>query len=151
MSSIPLSFEKDGKLSLYLQLIGPMIPNSKVMKMILDTGASHTTLSLKDADEMGVDIESLRACPQVNIGYGGRMEVRELPHVVIVMQSVEKSTVNLIMDFIHINRTYSGAKEKDKNRAIWGIPSVMGVDILSKHGLELRIDWKSHTANLIQR
>jgi len=148
MSNIPLSFDENGKLFLYIQLFSPRIPNSKPLKIYLDTGASHTTLSLKDAEELGIVAGNLPASERTNYGYGGRMDVRKLSEACIVFITEDRSTHPVCMDYIQVNFTYSAVKRKDKDIVVYGMPSVLGVDILSRAAFGLHIDWKAKTAFL---
>jgi len=148
MPNIPLSLDEQGKIFLYIQLFSPGIPNPKPLKIYLDTGASHTTLSLKDAEEMGIAAGNLRSSEITNYGYGGRMDVRKLPEVCMVFIRDDKSTVPVCMDSIQVNYTYSAVKKKDKDKIVYGMPSVLGVDSLSRAAFGLHVNWKDKTAYL---
>jgi len=149
MPNIPLSFEDNGKIFLYLQFVGPHIPHPKPLKIYLDTGASHTTISLKDAEEMGIVARDLPSSERTNYGYGGRMDVRKLSEVCIIMIREDKSTCPVCMDSVQVNYTYSAVKKKNKDIVVYGMPSVLGVDILVTAGFTLHINWKDKTAYLI--
>jgi hypothetical protein len=52
------------------------------------------------------------------------------------------------MENIQVNYTFSAVKRKDKDIIVYGMPSVLGVDILAKAGIGLRASWKERTAHL---
>lgn len=145
---IPLQFDDAGKLFLFAQVFSPNVPRPKPLKLFLDTGASSTTISLKDAEELGVDAGSLPPSGRTNYGYGGRMDVRKLPEVCLVLMGKEYSTFPVCMDNIQVNYTFSAVKRKDKDIIVYGMPSVLGVDIMVKAGIGLQASWKERTAHL---
>jgi hypothetical protein len=116
--------------------------------MYLDTGASHTTISLKDAEELGIDAGELPAGERTNYGYGGRMDVRKLSEVCMVLIREDKSASPVCLDQIQVNYTFPSVKKKDKDIVVYGMPSVLGVDILLKAGFGMHASWKDKTAHL---
>ncbi|MBM4247944.1 MAG: hypothetical protein FJ149_00600 [Euryarchaeota archaeon] len=145
---IPLLFDEAGKLFLYAQVFSPGIPRPKPLRMHLDTGASSTTLSLKDAEELGVDAGSLRPSGRTNYGYGGRMDVRRLPEACLVFLTVDRTAFTVPLDSVQVNCTFSAVRGKGKDLVVYGMPSVLGVDLLLKAGMGLSASWKDRTARL---
>ena len=140
MPSIPLTFDEHGKPFVFVQFISPNIPSSKPLKLCVDTGSTFTTLSPKDAEDMGVDYARLRASPWTHYGFGGRMEARIVEQVCLTMVQDDNTSFSACMDYIHIHMVQS---PKKKDKVTYGIPSVLGVDFLKQNGLELVIDWKN--------
>lgn len=145
---IPLRFDDAGKLFLYAQIFSPNVPRPKPLMLFLDTGASSTTISLKDAEELGVDAGSLPPSGRTNYGYGGRMDVRRLPEVCMVLMTEDRNGFPVCMEHIQVNYTFSAVKKKDRDMIVYGMPSVLGVDILVKAGIGLHASWKERTAHL---
>jgi len=148
MPIIPLSVDDKGRIFLTVQLYCYSIPKPKPLIILLDTGSTTTSLSLKDAEEMGINAERLPSSQQINYGYGGRMEVKRISNVCVVMAHEDSSAFPISMEAIDVNYTYSAAKKKDKDIVVYGMPSVLGVDALIQAGLSLHVNWKDRTGFL---
>jgi hypothetical protein len=128
--------------------ISPNVPKPKPLEMYLDTGASSTTISLKDTEELGVDAGGLPPSGKTNYGYGGRLDVRRLPEVCMVLMTDDRNGFPVCMEHIQVNYTFSAVKKKDKDSIVYGMPSVLGVDILVKAGFGMHASWKERKAHL---
>lgn len=145
MSRITLSFDL-GRLWLTGQICSPGLSKAATVKFLVDTGASTTILSLRDAEMMGLDVASLPRSPKKAGGYGGAIELRLLNHVMAIFASDDSKVKSVELPFVGIQ--FSPLKEKKEQRMIYGIPSVLGTDVLMAGYLSLWGDWKLGQAHL---
>lgn len=104
------------------------IPSYKAKEKLLflvDTGASHSSISQKDADSLGVDLNKLPK-HSVNVkGVGGEVPTFILKDVYMVFETEKDNYVHLI-DEMYLNKG--------------NFPSILGMDFISK--FRLILDWK---------
>lgn len=138
MPRIPLRFD-EGKLTLQARLFGPFIKNPKDIGLLLDTGASNTILSLKDTEELEIDVPRLQVSRRPTAGYGGRTELLEVPEVLIVLLQENEELVSIPMEKVFVN--HARGIDKKKASMVYAISSILGVDVLIKGGLAIHADW----------
>jgi len=135
---IPLRFD-EGKLTLQARLFGPFIKKPRDIGLILDTGASNTILSLKDTEELEIEMPRLQVSHRPTAGYGGKTELLEVPEVLMVLLQEKEELISIPMDKVFIN--YASGMDRKKFRMVYAIPSILGVDVLLKGGLAVHADW----------
>jgi hypothetical protein len=89
--------------------------------MIVDTGASVTSISTKDARTIGLNFEELPRLPD-SIGIGGRVESYRLSGINILFRDTKSS--------YHVEHLESITAMKGSDV---GIPSLLGADVLRKY------------------
>jgi hypothetical protein len=138
VSRITLLFD-EGCLWLTGQIVSPGLAKASTVKFLVDTGSSTTILSLRDAEVMGLDVGSLPRSPKKTGGYGGRIELRLLNHVMLVLASDDLKPKTVLLPSVGVQ--YSPLKERREERMIYSIPSVVGADAFAAGGLTLWADW----------
>lgn len=105
--------------------VGVSIPSHKTRKRILfliDTGATHSSINLKDAHSLGIDIEKLPK-HSVNVrGVGGEVPTYVLKDVYLIFET-EKDNYVYFLDEMYLNKANT--------------PSILGMDFINKFRLIL--------------
>ena len=145
MPRITLTFEKK-QLWVTGEVISPHLVGAATLKFLLDTGASQTIPSLRDAEIAGLDVAGLPRSPQKSGGYGGRVELRLLESAMVVLASDDLKAKCIELPSVAVQ--YSPVKETREARMVYGIPTVLGVDTLTAGALTLWADWARDQAHL---
>jgi hypothetical protein len=155
MVRVPLQY---GKRGLYVTglLFNPRINTSKPIPVnfLIDTGATMTSIAPKDQFAMGVDPESM-GLPRYNkkiITAGGKTSAFELRDSLICLVDEDDKPVNLeVQSILIMDRVRSSGKSLKKKEAVKineMQPSIIGRDLLEKHGIILHSDFGKKIANL---
>jgi len=101
------------------------------LRMVVDTGASHTTISERDAIRFGIDYEQL-TCPPNNkvLGVGGTCDFYTLDDTVLMFKKSINSWHIERLDKIYILKN-EFRNEEERINAL-RVPSLLGMDILNK-------------------
>ncbi len=89
--------------------------------MIVDTGASVTSISQKDGRTIGLDYSRLPRIPD-SIGVGGKVESYLLSDISLIFQDTKSS--------YHVERLPAITAMKGVD---FGLPSLLGADVLRKY------------------
>jgi len=100
------------------------------IRMVVDTGASRTTISERDAIRLGIDYETL-TCPEDNsvIGIGGTCLYYLTGEVALVFRVSRDSWHTERLDSVLV------LKSNDDEMAALRVPSLLGRDILSRYSV----------------
>jgi hypothetical protein len=99
------------------------------IEFLVDTGATKTTISDKDAIRLGIDYEALEKLDKGMLGIGGAVNTYILKEARLIFHKENKKT--------HTERLSSLCflKHPEVNERILRIPSILGRDVLNKHAL----------------
>ncbi|MCI4368319.1 MAG: retropepsin-like domain-containing protein [Thermoplasmata archaeon] len=145
MPRITLTVNKS-HLELVGQVYSPKLTGGATVKFMIDTGSSVTILSLRDAEMMGIDGETLPRSPQKSVGYGGPMELRILENVMLVFAADDVKAKAIELRTVAVQ--YSPLKDKRVARMLYSVPTVLGTDALTAGEMTLWADWKLAQAHL---
>ena len=143
MARVPLRIEH-GSVYLSATVLCRTAPRPKPLKFLVDTGASVTILSLRDAKEIGVDPSTLPRHPVPVGGYGGKAEMRRVDGVMLSMSREDGTNHEIVMDYIGVH--CAGAEAKREERLVYGIPSIIGTDAMRESGLWLHMNLAKNVA-----
>jgi hypothetical protein len=102
---------------------------SATVEFLIDTGATRTTLSDKDAIRLGIDYEMLEKLPEGMLGIGGSVDTYILKNAKLIFHKQDKTVHEETLDCICI------LKHSILTERILRIPSILGRDILNKYAL----------------
>jgi hypothetical protein len=94
------------------------------VRFYVDTGASRTLISDRDALRIGVDYKKLRKAPEKVQGLDGEVDVYLLPKCMLVFS---------FADCVHIEFLSNIFVLHSGNRTT--IPSLLGIDVLKKYSV----------------
>lgn len=108
----------------------------KPQKFIVDTGSVHTTIPETKARELGIDLEKLETY-KVKLkmgGIGGGTDARMLGGVRLIFTTMDNSTVEESVQFVHVLR--DPPIQGEENRKILAtFPCLLGLDIVRRFTL----------------
>jgi hypothetical protein len=142
---IRLAFDQRG-LWVTGQIYSPNLAKPATVKFLVDTGASATILSLRDAEMAGLDVNSLPRSPQRAGGYGGKIELRLMSHAMLVFASDASSPKCVELPSLSVQ--FSSMESKRSERMLYSIPTVVGTDVLQAGEFSLWVDWPMRQAHL---
>jgi hypothetical protein len=99
------------------------------IEFLVDTGATKTTISDRDATRLGIDYNVLEKLAGGMLGIGGTVDTYILKDAKLLFRSEDKKTHTENLEHICI------LKHSTLNERILRIPSILGRDILNKHAL----------------
>lgn len=99
------------------------------IEFLVDTGATNTTISDRDATRLGIDYNALEKLAGGMLGIGGTVDTYLLKEPKLLFHREDKKTHTENLEHICILR-HSALNER-----ILRIPSILGRDILNKHAL----------------
>jgi hypothetical protein len=106
------------------------------ISFLIDTGASTSTISFKDAKILGIDLEKLRRSSPA-LGIGGILESYILDDVDLVIVGAEPETLYSR----HFNKIPVFGKSNMPEPECYLFPSILGLDFLGK-AYSVQIDSK---------
>ena len=124
-----------------------IIPSFKIGKpiiFIIDTGASQTTINVKDAIVLGIDYRKLKSSPTNVVGIGGSVKTYELPKASLIFNVDNNRQYEEELDSGLVLKKNERIKNPRKLTSILRQPSLLGMDILKKY----RIRFNNFTAIL---
>lgn len=101
----------------------------ETVELLVDTGASRTTILDKDAIRLGLDFTKLEKLSEGMLGIGGLVDTYILKDVKLIFRREDKKSHTENLERIYI------LKHPNLNEKIMRIPSILGRDILNKHTL----------------
>jgi hypothetical protein len=101
----------------------------ETVELLVDTGASRTTILDKDATRLGLDFTKLEKLSESMLGIGGLVDTYILKDVKLIFRREDKKSHTENLERIYI------LKHPNLNEKIMRIPSILGRDILNKHTL----------------
>ena len=113
----------------------PFLPGSKILgaiRFIIDTGSSHTIISIPDAIRVGIDHNKLEPSMIPVHGIGGSADVLALKKCRLYFTDHDTGrpypedleSVLVISPFVD---------DVEKRQTVWSIPSLLGIDVLKKY------------------
>jgi hypothetical protein len=99
------------------------------LEFLVDTGATRTTISDKDAIRLAIDYQALQKLPEGMLGIGGTVDTYTLKDATLTFHKQDKKTHQETLECICI------LKHTPLSERILRIPSILGRDILNKHAL----------------
>ena len=99
------------------------------VEFLVDTGATRTTISDKDAIRLGIDYLALEKLGEGMLGIGGTVDTYLLKDTTLIFHKADKKTHEEALERICV------LKHPQLNERILRIPSILGRDILNKHSL----------------
>ena len=97
------------------------------LEFLVDTGATRTTISDKDAIRLGIDYAALEKLGEGMLGIGGTVDTYSLQDAKLIFHQENKKTHTETLEKICV------LKHPQLNERILRIPSILGRDILNKH------------------
>lgn len=101
----------------------------ETVELLVDTGASRTTILDKDAIRLGLDFTKLEKLSESMLGIGGLVDTYILKNVKLIFRREDKKSHTENLERIYV------LKHPNLNEKIMRIPSILGRDILNKHAL----------------
>lgn len=101
----------------------------ETVELLVDTGASRTTILDKDAIRLGLDFTKLEKLSEGMLGIGGLVDTYILKNVKLIFRREDKKSHTENLEKIYV------LKHPNLNEKILRIPSILGRDILNKHAL----------------
>ena len=108
------------------------------MKFLVDTGATRTTISDKDAIRLGIDYATLEKVSKGMLGIGGPVDTYILKDARLIFNQKNKKKHSEPLESLCFLR------HSEVNERILRIPSILGRDVLNKYAL--RYDKRKETA-----
>lgn len=99
------------------------------IEFLVDTGATNTTISDRDATRLGIDYTALEKLANGMLGIGGTVGTYILKDAKLLFHKEDRKTHTENLKHICI------LKHASPDERILRIPSVLGRDILNKHAL----------------
>lgn len=99
------------------------------LRLLIDTGASRTVISDKDAVKLGLDYAKLEKLESGLIGIGGEVETYALNRVSLLFRSnggIHEEEIDIMV-----------LRHQKMNGRVRKIPSLLGRDILNKYALSM--------------
>jgi hypothetical protein len=103
---------------------------SATIRFYVDTGASSTTISDRDAKRIGIDYKRLKKAPWSVTGVGGQVDAYLLKGCLIMFQH-DQSILAERLDYVTVLR--HNPRNKLEEKIALEVPSLMGLDILRKY------------------
>jgi len=101
----------------------------ETLELLVDTGASRTTILDKDAIRLRLDLNKLEKLDEGMLGIGGTVDTYILKDVKLIFRREDKKSHTENLQRIYV------LKHPNLNEKIMRIPSILGRDILNKHTL----------------
>lgn len=117
------------------QLVCPTFNIDAPVRFFVDTGASRTAVSDRDAIRIGVDYSKLRKEPNGVEAVGGSVDAYLLPRSILLFR-FRHSAYAEYLDQLEVLKHGSNVK-KD---LIQRIPSVLGLDVLRNYSVKVTRD-----------
>jgi len=108
------------------------------IRLYVDTGSSHTTISERDAERIGIDYPKLKRAPYPIKGIGGTVDGYLLSECMLVFRFSNCAHVEFLDNILVLRHN---PKTKEEHLATWDIPSLLGCDILKNYSV--RFTYKS--------
>ncbi len=99
------------------------------VEFLIDTGATRTTVSDKDAIRLGIDYEALEKLDKGMLGIGGTVETYFLKDAKLIFRQDNKKTRTEQLEYLCFLR------HPEVKETILRIPSILGRDVLNKYAL----------------
>ena len=99
------------------------------LEFLVDTGATRTTISDKDAIRLCIDYMTLEKLGEGMLGIGGTVDTYNLKDTKLIFHQENKKTHEETLERICV------LKHPQLNERILRIPSILGRDILNKYSL----------------
>lgn len=99
------------------------------LEFLVDTGATRTTISDKDAIRLGIDYLELEKLGEGMLGIGGAVDTYNLKDITLTFHQENKQTHEEVLESI------CALKHPHLDERLLRIPSLLGRDILNKHSL----------------
>ncbi len=101
------------------------------IELLLDTGATRTTILDRDAIRLGIDYSKLEKHREGTLGIGGVVETYIIRNIELVFITEDRKHYKERLDMIYV------LKHKTLNDKILRLPSILGRDVLNKYKLVL--------------
>lgn len=102
------------------------------LRLLIDTGASRTTIVDTDAAAMGLDYERLDQLPDGAVGIGGAVTTYILSDVRLVFESDQGLHEERLEYVLVLKHTFRGRKAREQAERIKALPSLLGRDIINR-------------------
>jgi len=101
----------------------------ETVELLVDTGASRTTILDKDATRLRLDFSKLEKLSEGMLGIGGTVDTHILKDAKLIFRTEDKKSHTENLERIYV------LKHPHPDEKIMRIPSILGRDILNKHAL----------------
>jgi hypothetical protein len=119
------------------------------VKLLIDTGASATTIMDGDVEFLGIDVQKLEKAPMSLIGIGGPVETHLMKGVELVFTTEDGGEHVELMDALIVKHDLTGISE-GLRRKILAMPSLLGRDLINKR-FKLLYDYNTRLVKLSLR
>ncbi len=106
----------------------------RYIDLLIDTGASSTTILDNDALRLGIDYNKIEKLAEGTMGIGGSVDTYVIPDVMIAfrtMEGIHREKFGNVFVVRHMPRN------REEEERIKRIPSLLGRDFLNKYSLFL--------------
>ena len=101
----------------------------ETMELLIDTGASRTTILDKDAIRLRLNFDKLEKLSDGTLGIGGTVDTYILKDIKLIFRTEDKKSHTENLERIYV------LKHPHPDEKTMRIPSILGRDILNKHAL----------------
>lgn len=102
------------------------------VRFLVDTGASRTVLSERDAAELEMNYDALQKLPQGLLGFGGRVDTYVIDDAELLFESEEGVYSEHLRPLFVVKHDIADERLRERMKRL---PSVLGCDILDKFAL----------------
>jgi len=126
-------FFKDGCAFIRAHLVSSELSLDGVVNFLIDTGASKTVISDKDAIFLKIDYAKLKPAPQKLSGIGGSVDTYVFENTVLIFKT-DAGKLEFKFPILFLKHNFTSMNEEDRIK-ILRIPSLLGRDILNRFKL----------------
>ncbi len=105
---------------------------SKMVSFVIDSGASYSALSEKDATIMGLDCYSLPFCKAQAVGFGGTFRNRIINRKVTLIFGTNDKEYKLPCGSFKVAMVPPTLQGEEKEKMLRFTPNVLGMDVLRR-------------------
>ena len=146
---IPVQFEGGGRPYLQALVVVPALGRQVSVSFVVDTGADVTLLAEAEVARLGLDFSDLPHCRRPVGGISGNAEVRELPHLALLLVQCDQNLafqfeipqmkVLKARDPVQRRNTKTGTMREYRPPPI----NLFGVDLMLANHLNLNCDYRT--------
>lgn len=122
-----------------INIRSPFLKNSALIRFVVDTGASITSISMMDSIRNGINIFDFEKSDIVTSGIGGNLEVYILPECNLMFLT-NNNNDNNTAHIEELDRVQMFHEPRIYEDDYMEVPSVLGIDILEKFKISFEND-----------
>ena len=126
-------FFREGCAFIQVHLVSSKLFLDQPINFLVDTGASRTVISDRDALFLMIDYKKLRKNSEKLSGIGGSVETYTLDDTILIFKT-DTGQLEIKLPILFLNHDLVSMKEEDQIKVL-RIPSLLGRDILNRFRL----------------